>query len=89
VQEEGLLVHSGQRVDILLVLAGAERRDDESLRLAAREQRRAVRARQNPDFRDDLPDRPQIPPVDARAGVEDVPADDLALQFLERGRDLL
>jgi hypothetical protein len=53
VKEEGLLVGAGQRVDELLVLAGAERGDDDRLRLAAGEQRRAVGARQDADFRDD------------------------------------
>src|SRR5262245_46936726 len=53
VQEEGLLVGSRQRIDELLVLAGAQRRDHECLRLAAGEQRRAVGARQNADLRYD------------------------------------
>ena len=89
VKEERLLVHAGQRVDILLVLAGAERGDHQRLRLAAGEQRRAVGARQDADFRDDLADRLQVAAVDARAGVEDVPAHDLGLQILEHGGDLL
>ena len=56
VQQERLLVHAGQRVDILLVLAGAERGNDDRLRLATGEQRRAVRARQDADFRHDRAD---------------------------------
>src|SRR5690606_18260991 len=78
-----------QLVDILLVLAGAERRNDDRLRLTAGEECRAVRARQDADFRDDRTNRRKITAVDARAGVEDVPADDLRLQFLEYGGDLL
>jgi hypothetical protein len=53
VQQEGFLVGAGQRVDVLLVLAGAERGDHDRLRLAAGEQRRTVGARQDADFRFD------------------------------------
>src|SRR5262249_30375473 len=56
VQQEGLLVGALQRVDELLVLAGAERGDHQRLGLAAREQRRAVGARQDADLADDRPD---------------------------------
>jgi hypothetical protein len=66
---------------ILLVLAGAERRDAEGLRLTAGEQRRTMGARQNADFGDDRADRLRVAAVDARAGVEDVPANDLRLEF--------
>ena len=41
-----LAVLAGERVDALRIAVGAERRGDERLRLAAREQRRAVNARQ-------------------------------------------
>src|SRR3954469_11674934 len=54
VQQERFLVGPLQRVDPLLVLAGAESGDHQRLSLAAREQRRAVRARQNADLRLDL-----------------------------------
>ena len=47
VEHEALAVLAGQRVDDLRVAPGAERRDDQRLRLAAREQRRAVGARQH------------------------------------------
>ena len=50
VQHEMLAVLAFERVDDLLVLAGAERGDDERLGLAAGEQRRAVRARQHADL---------------------------------------
>ena len=73
---------------ILLVLAGAERRNDQRLRFAAREQRRAVGARQNADLREDRPHRLHVAPVDADAGVEDVPADHLGLQVVEHFADL-
>ena len=88
-QQEALLVGAFQRVDELLVLAGAERGDHEGLGLAAGEQRRAVGARQDADLGDDRADRLQVAAVDARAGVEDVPAHDLGLRLLEGGLDLL
>ena len=86
VQQEGFLVGAGQRVDILLVFAGAERGDDNRLGLAAGEQRRTMRARQDADFRLDAAHGLQVAAVDARAGVQDVPAHDLGLQVLEHGR---
>ena len=83
VQQEGLLVGALERVDVLLVLAGAERRDRQRLRLAAGEQRRAVGARQDAGLGDDRAHRLDVAAVDARAGVEDVPAHDLRLGVLE------
>ena len=73
-----------QRVDELLVLAGAERGDDQRLRLAAGEQRRAVRARQDVDLGDDGTHGLEVAAVDAAAGLEDVAAHDVALESLER-----
>ncbi len=54
-----------ERVDDLLVLAGAERRHRECLRLAAGEQRRAMRARQDADLGRDRPHRAGVAAVDA------------------------
>mgnify|MGYP003693925643 CR=1 FL=1 len=87
VQQERLLVGALQRVDPLLVLAGAERRHHQRLRLAAGEQRRAVRARQDADL--DTIGRTvlHVAAVDALAGVEDVPAYDLAFELLEHAGD--
>jgi hypothetical protein len=89
VQEELLLVHAGQRVDILFVFAGAQRGNHDRLGLAAGEQRRTVGARQDADFRHDLANGRQVAAVDAALGVEDVPAHDLGLQFLEHGGHLV
>ena len=89
VEQEALLVGAFERVDVLLVLAGAERGDDQRLRLAAGEQRRAVRARQDADLRQDRPHRLHVAPVDADAVVENVPAHDLGLQIVEGFADLL
>ncbi len=86
-QQERLFVGSRQRVDILFVLTGAERGHHHRLRLAAGEKRRAVRAGQYADFRDDVADGLGVAAVDAVAGVEDVPADDFSFQFLEHGGD--
>ena len=88
-QEERLLVGPVQRVDPLLVLAGAERGHHQRLRLAAGEQRRAVRARQDADLGDDGTHRLGVAAVDATAGVEDVPANDLGFDLLEDAADLL
>ncbi|CUT16300.1 hypothetical protein BF49_7380 [Bradyrhizobium sp.] len=87
VQQERLFVRSRQRVDVLLVLAGAERGHDQSLGLAAGEQRRAVGARQHADFGDDVAHGLGIAAVDALAGVENVPANDLGFELLEHAAD--
>ncbi len=84
VEHEALLAGAFERVDELLVLARAQRRDHQRLRLAAREQRRAVRARQHVHLRQDGAHGLQIAPVDALARLDDVVAHDLALQRLER-----
>ena len=89
VQQEDLLVGPLQRVDPLLVLAGAERGDHQRLGLAAGEQRRAVSARQHADFGDDRTHGLEVAAVDALAGVEDVPAHDLGFDFLEHAADAL
>ncbi len=89
VQHEGLLVGARQRVNHLFVFAGAERGDDDGLRFTAGEQGRAVGARQKADFRNDRTNGLQIATVDAVAGVENVPANDLGLQMLEDGAELL
>src|SRR6185437_10776809 len=89
VQQEVLLDRALEAVDELLVVAGAEGRNDQRLRLAAGEQRRAVGARQNADFRGDRANRLQVAAVDAVAGVEHVPADDLGLEVVDDLAQLL
>ena len=88
VQQERFLVRALQRVDPLLVLAGAERRHDQRLRLAAREQGGPMRARQHADLAQDRPNGLHVAAVDAIAGIEDVPAHDLGFEVLEHGGDL-
>ena len=75
-----LAVH---RLDLLLVVGGAERRRDERLCLAAREHGRAVRARQDADLDRDRADLVELPAVEALAALEDLVAHDLLLQLLE------
>ena len=87
VQQERFLVGSRQRVDVLLVLAGAERGHHHRLGFAAGEQRRAVGAGQHADFGDDVAHRLGIAAVDPLAGVENVPANDLGFELLEHGGD--
>jgi hypothetical protein len=72
-----------QRVDDLLVLAGAQRGDHQRLGLAAGEQRRAMRARQHADFGDDRADGRTVAPVDAGAAADDVAAQDRRFELLE------
>ena len=89
VQHERFFVGALQRVDPLLVLAGAERGDHDRLGLAAGEQRRAVGARQERRLADDRAHGDEIAAVDALAGVEDVPAHDLGFELLEHAGDQL
>ncbi len=83
VEQKTLLVGAIERVDVLLILTRPERRDDERLGLAAGEQGRAVRTRQNPDLRQDWADSGQVAAIDATFVVEDVPADHLRLGIME------
>jgi hypothetical protein len=57
-----------QRVDDLLVLAGAQRGDHQALRLATGEQGRAMCARQDAGFADDRAHGLGVAPVDPLAG---------------------
>ena len=82
-QHEVLAELAGERVDDLFVLAGAERGDDQRLCFAAREQRAAVRARQQPHLHGDRPDGARVAAVDALSLGEDPPAHDIFLDVLE------
>src|SRR4029078_10168800 len=53
---------------------------DERLRLAAREERRAVGARQNADANLDRAHRARVAAIDARLAIEDLRAHDFRLQ---------
>ncbi len=86
-QQEAFLVHAGEAVDILLVFAGAEGRNNDRLGFTAGEERRTVRARQNADFGNDRANGRQVAAVDAALGVENVPANNLGLKVLEDSAD--
>ena len=87
VEQEPLLIGAVERIDILLVLAGAERGDHQRLRFAAGEQGRAMGAGQHADLGQDRTHRRQIAPVDPALVVENVQAHDLGLGVVERLRD--
>ena len=88
VEEEPLLIGPVQRIDILLVLARAERGDDHRLRFSTREQSGAMGAGQHPDLGQDRAHSGQIAPVDAALVVENVPAHDFGLGVVESLRNL-
>ncbi len=87
VEQEPLLVGALEQIDILLVLAGAERGDHEGLGFAAGEQRGAVSARQDADLREDRTHRRQVAPINPALMVENVPAHDLGLGVVKRLSD--
>ena len=82
VQEEALLPLGHEAVDHLLVVHATERHDAESLRLAAREQDRAVDAREHADFDRDRTDRDVVAAVGATTRE-----DRLALAVLDDAAD--
>ena len=82
-EHELLIVLAVERIDQLLVVAGAQGGHDQGLGLAAGEQRRAVGAAEDAHFRDDLTHLIDLAAVDANAGVQDVATHDVGFQFLE------
>ncbi len=90
VQHEALVGEALQPIDHLLRFLGAERGGADRLRLAAGEQRRAVRAGQEADDRLDRADGLGVAAIDAAAFLEDRAADDVGLEALhELGGDEL
>ena len=88
VQHEALVDVAGERLDVLRVLAGPEGGRDQRLRLAAREQRRAVRPGQHAHLAGDLRGCRWGAPVDAAAGVQHQLAQVLLLRRFVRLADL-
>ena len=87
-QHERLFALAGQGVDDLRIAARAERRRDERLRLAAREQRRAVGAGQHAGLHGDLAHRVHVAAVDARLAREDAAAHEVVLETADFVRHL-
>ena len=88
VQHEAVLELAGQRVDALRVALGAQRGGHQRLRLAAREQRRAVGAGQHAAADLDGTHGAGVAAVDARLAVEDLAAHDARLDVEQQGLDL-
>src|SRR5262249_53200486 len=80
VEHEALAVFARQRVDDLLVAPGTQRDGHQRLGLAAREQRRAVGARQYADANVDRTYGARVAAVDARLDVEALAAQVLRLE---------
>ena len=71
-------------VETLHVVRGSERHRDQRLRLAAREQRGAVRARQNPGLDRDRPHFVRPATIDALARLEDLRAQTVILDVADQ-----
>ena len=84
VEHEVLVRQAVEAVDHLLRVAGAERGGRDRLRLATGEQGRAMRARQEVDFRFDRTDGGGVAAVDAATGLQDRGTDDVRLQLLHQ-----
>ena len=84
VQHEIFAVFANQRINHLLILTGAEGRHAQRLGFTAREQCRAMRARQHAHFGHDGAHRARVTPVNALAGIKDIVADHIRFQFLEQ-----
>src|SRR5439155_10284067 len=72
VEHEALPGLPFEALDLLRVVGGAERAGDERLRLAAREDRRSVRAREDAGLDPDRPHLVELPSVQADAAREDL-----------------
>ena len=87
VQHEAPERLAGERLDALLVLAGAQGRGDQRLGLAAGKDGRAVRAGQNLGLHGDLADLVALAAADAQAGVEHHAAHVVVLEVLDEALD--
>jgi len=88
VQHELVEAVAQQVVDPLLVLACAQGHRDEGLRLAARKERRAVRARKDSDLAGDGPHVGQTSSVDALLGIDNHRPNEVVLEIRDRRADL-
>jgi hypothetical protein len=83
VEHEAVAVFAAERVDDLLVTSGTERGNDHGLRLATREQRGTVGARQHAVADVDRAHGARVATVDARLAVQDAAANDFRFQIEE------
>ncbi len=86
-KQEAVFELAGQRVDALCVALGAKRGDDQCLRLAAREQRRAVRARQQAVADFDRAHGARVAAVDARFAGQDLATHERCLDVEQHAFD--
>ena len=84
VQQEFFAVFTGDGVDDLLVARSAQRRHGKRLRLAARKQRRTMRARQDADANVNRAHGARIAPVNARFTGQNAAAHDAGFQLVEQ-----
>ena len=84
VQQEFFAVFTGDGVDDLLVARSAQRRHGKRLRLAARKQRRTMRARQDADANVNRTHGARIAPVNARFARQNAAAHDVGFQLVEK-----
>ncbi len=82
-EHEALVLLAGDVLDLLLVVGRAERAADERLRLAAREDDRAVHAREDAGLGPDRADLVELPAVEAHAALERLVAHRLFLKLVE------
>ena len=83
-QEVGFEV-AVQRVDELLIIAGAQRGHDQALRLATGKQGGPMRPRQQANFGFDGTHGVEGAPVDPLAVLDDIAAQNRRFQLLQRG----
>ena len=84
-QHEAIAILALQRVDDLLVAAGAQRGNDQRLGFATGKQRRAMGARQHAGANGDRAHGAGIAAIDARLAVENLAAHDLGFQIRKSG----
>src|SRR5688500_3177760 len=82
-QNEPLEELAADELDLLLVVGRAERAGDERLRLAAGEDDRAVRTRQDARLRPDRTNLVEAPAVETHTALEDLVAQHFLFEFLE------
>ena len=87
-EHEPIAVLAHQRVDDLLIARSAERRDDQRLRLAAREQRGSVGAGQKAGANGDRPNRAGVAAVDTRIAGQNLLTYDARFQIEQNVADV-